>query len=76
MEVYQTSSKEAAEQLINVVVPRVRSIVNEWAGQESSTSKSFMSGGTAVASTVKMDYHLEDEAYELAQIHKVYMTWL
>ena len=52
------------------------SIVNECAGQEILTSTSFMSGGTAVASTVKMDYHLEDEAYELAQISEVYMTRL
>ena len=76
MEVYQNSSNEAAEQLITVVVPRVGSIVNECSGQESSTSTSFMSGGTAVAITVKMDYHLEDEAYELAQISEVYMTRL
>lgn len=76
MEVYQNSSKEAAEQLIAIVVPRVRSIVNECAGQESSTSTSFMTGGTAVATTVQMNYHLDDEAYELAQISEGYMTRL
>jgi len=74
MESYQMSSKEAAEHLIAMVIPRVRSIVNECVGQETSTGASFMTGGTTVASTVKMNYHLDDSGYEMAQISEGYMT--
>ena len=74
MESYQSSSEEAVEHLIAMVVPRVRSIVNECVGQENSTGASFMSGGTTFTSTVKMNYNLDDSGYEMAQISEGYTT--
>jgi hypothetical protein len=55
-----------------MVIPRVRSIVYECVGQENSTGASFMSGGTTVASTVKMNYRLNDSDYETAQMSEGY----
>jgi hypothetical protein len=76
MESYQHASKEAAEHLIAILMPRIRSIVNECVGQDSATSTSFMTSGTTTASTVKMEYDLDDNAYEMAQISEGYMSRL
>lgn len=76
MEAYQGASKEAAQHLVAIVIPRVRSIVSECVGQDSSSSASFMTAGATVTTYVKMNYNLDDKAYELAQISEGFMTRL
>jgi len=89
MEAYQSSSNSAMDQLISVVMSRVRSIVNECVGQESAASSGFsnvmggvgvgvgVGGGTAAAvNVVKMNYELDDAAFELAQLSEGYLSKL
>eukprot|EP01083_Nonionella_stella_P274320 931038_1 len=89
MEAYQSSSNSAMDQLISVVMSRVRSIVNECVGQESAASSGFsnvmggvgvgvgVGGGTATAvNVVKMNYELDDAAFELAQLSEGYLSKL
>jgi hypothetical protein len=75
-ELYKNASKEAADHLVAILMPRIRSIVNECVGQDSTTSTSFMTSGTVTMSTVKMNYNLNDNAYEMAQISEGYMSRL
>lgn len=76
MESYQNASKEASDHLTAILMPRIRSIVNECVGQDSATSTSFMTTGTVTTTSVKMNYNLDDAAYELAQISEGYMSRL
>jgi len=78
-ESFQNASKRCIEQLVIQILPRVRSITNDAVGQEGTATTSFMK--TSVigrdagnASTVKMNYDLDDEAYELSQISEGYMN--
>ncbi len=88
MDSYQSASNQALEHLTGVIMPRVRSIVNECVGQESAAATGFtnvmggvgmgstMSGTSSAASSVKMNYDLDDAAFEMAQISEGYMSKL
>lgn len=76
IDAYRNASHDAAEHLVAIVMPRVRSIVSECVGQDTSAGTSFMTSGTSVVSAVKMNYCLDDAAYELLQISEGYMTRL
>ena len=76
LESYKNASNEAAEHLIAIIMPRIRSIVNECAGQDGAAGTSFMTAGTVTTNTVKMNYNLDDQAFERAQISEGYMTRL
>ncbi len=71
-----SASNEAMDHLISTIMPRVRSIVNESVGQDNATTAGFMSGGTVQNNTVRMNYHLDDEGYEMAQLSEGYMSRL
>ena len=72
-----SASNEAIDHFINTIMPRVRSIVSESVGQDSATSSGFMVGTTTTpAHTVRMNYHLDNDAYELAQLSEGYMSRL
>lgn len=73
---YRSASQDAAENLVAIIMPRVRSIVSECVGQDAAPGTSFMTSGTSVVSTVRMNYNLDDEAYEMAQISEGYMARL
>lgn len=73
---FRTASQDAAEHLVAIIMPRVRSIVSECVGQDAAPGTSFMTSGTSVVSAVRLNYDLDDEAYELAQISEGYMTRL
>eukprot|EP00557_Chaetoceros_sp_GSL56_P008883 CAMPEP_0176502768 /NCGR_PEP_ID=MMETSP0200_2-20121128/14950_1 /TAXON_ID=947934 /ORGANISM="Chaetoceros sp., Strain GSL56" /LENGTH=961 /DNA_ID=CAMNT_0017901903 /DNA_START=37 /DNA_END=2922 /DNA_ORIENTATION=+ len=73
---YKSTSQDAAEHLVAIIMPRVRSIVSECVGQEATSGTSFMTSGTSVVSAIRMSYNLDDEAYEFAQISEGYMTRL
>lgn len=79
-ESFLTASDGAVESLLSVLTTRVRSIVSDAVGSEgSAASASFMGssvmGGHAVDRvTVRMNYNLDDEAYQLLQLSEGYMT--
>jgi hypothetical protein len=77
-EACNNASNEAIEQLINIIMPRVRSIVNESVGQDSTTGTGFgnLGGGVTVMNTVKMNYHLDDAAYQMSQLSEGYISKL
>jgi len=59
------------------ILPKVRNLTNESVGLDASTSgaTSFMSTSAPVAQ-VKMNYNLDEEAFELAQVTEGYMSRL
>ncbi len=75
-ELFQSASNEAIDHLASTLMPRVRSIVNEAVGQDNATTTGFMGGGTVPGTSVRMNYHLDDEAYEMAQLSEGYMSRL
>lgn len=75
-ESFQTASNESIDHLINTIMPRVRSIVNESVGQDNATTAGFMGGTTTPSHAVRMNYHLDNAAYEMAQLSEGYMSRL
>jgi len=76
---FKIASNEAIEHLIATFMPRVRSIVNESVGQDSTTvgtGFNVMGGGATPAHQVRMNYHLDNNAYEMAQISEGFMSRL
>lgn len=94
---FQVASNAAIESLESVLRPRIRSIVGEAVGSESSAlsstsaaaaaaggfmASSVMSGGKAMAdrsaasTTSRMNYHLDDETYNLQQLSEGYVARL
>jgi len=75
-ESFQSASNEAIDHLASTLMPRVRSIVNESVGQDNVATTGFMGGGTVPGTSVRMNYHLDDEAYEMAQLSEGYISRL
>lgn len=74
---FRNASKESIDHLINTIMPRIRSIVNESVGQDNASSAAgFMGGTTAPSHAVRMNYHLDNDAYELAQLSEGFMSRL
>ncbi len=73
---FHSASNEAVDHLINTIMPRIRSIVNEAVGQDNATAAGFMGGGAAPSHAVRMNYHLDNDAYEMAQLSEGYMSRL
>jgi len=75
-ESFKVASNRSIESLVNHILAKVRNIVNDAVGQDA-TGTSFMSssvmGGTATAPTIRMNYNLDDDAYEMAQVSEGYM---
>ena len=71
--------KRSTENLSNQILPRIRTIVNDCVGQES-TGTAAVSGvkvGVGISSNVsavKMNYDLDEEAYELSQAGDGYLS--
>ena len=81
IESFRTNSDRTVNVLIEILAPRIRSIVNEAVGQESAVASgatSFLVGGTTTTTRAmaRMNYELDDAAYELAQVSEGYMTKL
>ena len=81
IESFRTNSDRTVDVLIEILAPRIRSIVNEAVGQESAVASgatSFLVGGTTTTTraTARMNYDLDDAAYELTQVSEGYMTKL
>jgi hypothetical protein len=76
---FKHSSSEAIENLIDKLMPRVRSIVNESVGQDNTGGSSFgnvIGGSGTTANTMRMNYHLDEHAFDMAQISEGYMSRL
>ena len=71
-----TASNDSIDHLVSTVMPRVRSIVTESVGQDNVTTSGFMGGSSTPGHTVRMNYHLDTEAYEMAQLSEGYMSRL
>ena len=78
---FRTNSDSTVNVLIEILSPRIRSIVNEAVGQESAVASgatSFLGGGTTTTTrtTARMNYELDDAGYELTQVSEGYITKL
>lgn len=78
---FRRASDSSLESLVSVLAPRVRAIVGDAVGSESTASASFMSTSVMGAKgtervTVRMNYDLDDAAYKLLQLSEGYMTRL
>jgi len=78
-ESFQRASNDIVENPIASLMPRVRSMVNETVGQESGVGPGFsnvMGGSGATNNAVRMNYHLDDDTYEMLHISESYITRL
>jgi len=79
---FKLASNNSVEQLVSTIMTRVRIIANDAMGTDGAASASYLSstvigGGKATdRSTVRMNYDLDDEAYELAQVSEGYLSRL
>lgn len=76
---FKNASDGAIDHLINILLPRLRSIVNEFIGQEAGGSTGYTNvlgtGGTSTQN-VKLNYNLDEKGFEMLQIGESYMTLL
>jgi phage shock protein PspC (stress-responsive transcriptional regulator) len=76
----KNSSDGVVDHLVNILMPRVRSMVNEFVGQEASGAAGYTNvlsaGVTSTMQNVKMNYNLDEKAFEMSQICESYMTLL
>lgn len=75
----KTVSTKCVEQLVTQLLPRVRTIVSDAVAQDNPSGSSFMKSGVIGGNTsnvtgVKMNYDLDEQAYELLQISEGYMS--
>jgi conserved oligomeric Golgi complex subunit 4 len=79
-ESFRLASNSTIESLESVLKPRIRSIVGDAVGSDSSTfmgASSVMGGGKASdREMVRMNYDLDEEAYNLMQLSEGYVTRL
>eukprot|EP00540_Astrosyne_radiata_P023044 CAMPEP_0116823062 /NCGR_PEP_ID=MMETSP0418-20121206/628_1 /TAXON_ID=1158023 /ORGANISM="Astrosyne radiata, Strain 13vi08-1A" /LENGTH=344 /DNA_ID=CAMNT_0004451271 /DNA_START=224 /DNA_END=1258 /DNA_ORIENTATION=+ len=75
-ESFLSASDSAVENLVGTLKPRVRSLVADAVGSESSTSTSFMTSASKDRTTVRMNYDLNDADFKLLQLSEGYMARL
>jgi len=76
-ESYKNAAIDAVDGLVDILKPRVRSLVSDSVGSEASTGASFMASSVGKdRATLRMNYNLDDEAFKLSQISESYMTRL
>eukprot|EP00546_Thalassionema_frauenfeldii_P017496 CAMPEP_0178894582 /NCGR_PEP_ID=MMETSP0786-20121207/97_1 /TAXON_ID=186022 /ORGANISM="Thalassionema frauenfeldii, Strain CCMP 1798" /LENGTH=524 /DNA_ID=CAMNT_0020564689 /DNA_START=167 /DNA_END=1739 /DNA_ORIENTATION=+ len=76
-ESYENAAVAAVDGLVDVLKARVRSLVSDAVGSDSSTGASFMASSVGKdRTTERMNYNLDDEAFKLSQISEGYMTRL
>lgn len=75
-ESYENAAVAAVDGLVDVLKARVRSLVSDAVGSDS-TGASFMASSVGKdRTTERMNYNLDDEAFKLSQISESYMTRL
>ena len=73
-ESYSSASLRAVEQLVSTLLPLVRNIIHDAVGQESTTGFSLAGGASNNTTAIRMNYNLDDDAYEMAQISEGYIN--
>ena len=78
---FQAASDGAVESLVSVLTTRVRSIVSDAVGSEGTAASASFMGSSVMGGakgldrvTVRMNYNLDDEAYQLLQLSEGYMS--
>ena len=83
VESFSQTSDRSMERLVSAIMPRVRQIVNDAVGQEgggtTATASNFLgspvlTGGATSVAMNHLDYNLDDQAFELAQISESCMS--
>lgn len=79
-ELFQMSANAAVESLVSVMKPRIRAIVTDAVGDGSgggAAGFAVMGGANAAdRHAVRMNYNLDDEAYELLEVSEGYISRL
>ena len=81
-QVLESASKTAVESLVSVLKPRIRAIVTDAVGGDNigagAAGFSSVMGGAKASDRhmVRMNYDLDDEAYELLQVSEGYISRL
>ena len=73
-ESYSSASLRAVEQLVSTLLPLIRNIIHDAVGQESTTGFSLAGGASNNTTAIRMNYDLDDDAYEMAQISEGYIN--
>ena len=79
MEGFTGAADGAVENLVGTLKPRVRSLVSDAVGSDSTTSTSFMSSSVGVGkdrAQIRMNYCLDEQSYKLTQVSEGYMSRL
>jgi len=77
-EVFKMASNSAIESLVSVMKPRIRAIVTDAVG-DGAGAASFAVMGSSKATdrhTVRMNYELDEEAYQLLEVSEGYISRL
>jgi len=76
-ESYKMAAIGAVDNLVDILKPRVRSLVSDSVGSEASTGASFMTSSVGKdRSTVRMNYNLDDAAFKLSEMSEGFMARL
>ncbi|KAL3935765.1 MAG: hypothetical protein SGBAC_008778 [Bacillariaceae sp.] len=79
-EVFQLSAINAIESVVSVMKPRIRALVTDAVGDGSGSAgfSTVIGGGNALSERhmVRMNYDLDDEAYQLLEVSEGYISRL
>eukprot|EP00980_Cylindrotheca_fusiformis_P013377 scaffold3410_cov141-Cylindrotheca_fusiformis.AAC.20 len=77
-ETFEMSANSAVESLVSVMKPRIRAIVTDAVGDGSGGASFAVMGGANAADrhAVRMNYNLDEEAYELLAVSEGYISRL
>jgi hypothetical protein len=73
------ASSNAMDSLVSILKPRIRAIVSDAVGGDGSSAAGFSVMGTGKATdrhTVRMNYKLNEEAYQLLEVSEGYISRL
>jgi hypothetical protein len=74
---FKVAATDIVENLVDILRPRVRSLVSDAVGSEASTGASFMTSSVGKdRTTVRMNYNLDDAGFQMSQISEGYMSRL
>jgi hypothetical protein len=77
-EIFKLASNNAIESLVSVLKPRIRAIVTDAVGDGTGAAGFAVMGGSKATDrhTVRMNYYLDEEAYQLLEVSEGYISRL
>jgi hypothetical protein len=75
-EVFKMASSNAMDSLVSVLKPRVRAIVSDAVGGDAAGFSVMGTGKATDRHTVRMNYNLNEEAYQLLEVSEGYISRL